>query len=87
MNFELSMLICFHFFAKVDFEFSSVHSTATDAPEMKWLFFEKSSRKHVSQYTVPTTTAEGSFLSWLASERLLINVKQRRNMMKKEGIV
>lgn len=34
---------------KLGLESLSPHSTATDAPEMKWLSFKKSRWKHVSQ--------------------------------------
>lgn len=35
---------------------------------MKWLAFEKSCWKHVSQQTVPITTADGCFFGLLASD-------------------
>ena len=54
---------------------------------MKWLVFEKLSWKHVSQKTVPTTTADdgGSlFLLSAAAAEGSINVKQRmKNSMVK----
>ena len=57
---------------------------------MKWLVFEKSSWKQVSQKTVPTTTADGdedgTFFPWSATEGS-INVKQRMNIMVNQDIL
>lgn len=44
---------------------------------MKWLVFEKSFSKHESQYTVPTTIAEGSLKFSRVASEIQLNIRMR----------
>jgi len=53
---------------------------------MKWLVLENSCLKHVSQKTVPTTSADGTFSSWTASETSDILKLSNTRVIRNQGI-